>query len=468
MPPPPPPSASYLLKFDTTDEESSEEEEEDVRHNNNRDDIIFARHRRRPLVLDDNRIPLQALPPPTTTSWDDDDDDDDDDGLQPAKTDEEDDDETEDEFLIAPVAVVDAKSKRKKKKKKKKKRSKKKKKKKPQQLQKHVAFRDVTIQEFERALGSDVVPLDGCWPLGLGKAIASSRTVCSVEDYESAKQERLQLRRSALSTETATMDVALPLETRQWDYRCKDKNPLFCMNDERERMHLLLGLDDSSSSSSACKNALPKTTEKSGGGIVRRRSGRVAADCSTRKQPPAVQYNDVFTKLDVMHSRNELEKIRSSRRMEGSIGCSCRKLNVYLLPPNAGKKAHHRRMNLPKVKDELRKRHLLPDNCQAKSRDELERILHDAVLDEPCCAYDCPCWANGIGCQADACDCWRHRSTTSDHYHHSSSSSMTAQDIEASCGNPEGMYAVDLTKVDDWRSTMLANMQYCPAVAAGF
>ena len=175
----------------------------------------------------------------------------------------------------------------------------------------------------------------------------------------------------------------------------------------------------------------------------------------------------------VRHVRNELEHIRSSRSGEGSTGCTCRKLTVYIPPPNSGKKAQHKRLSERRVKEELRKRGLLTATVQQryKSRAELEQYLHDVVEKEPCCwnADDCPCLQGGLGCQADCCDCWKDSHQTKD-------STTTAVDkyqqplastnaIVQRCGNRHGMYVVDLDAIQDYRRNVLTNLPlYCGVI----
>ena len=141
-------------------------------------------------------------------------------------------------------------------------------------------------------------------------------------------------------------------------------------------------------------------------------------------------------------------------------------------------------MKLHKVKEELRKRHLLPPEGpqQQHSREELELLLHDTVEGEPCCRADsCPCARNGIECQADSCSCWytshqtkqtqhdehTNHSTTAaggnsnDHHNdHSSSSNsiITLDEIKARCGNSLGMSTVDMDKIDAFRRNYLSNL----------
>jgi hypothetical protein len=74
------------------------------------------------------------------------------------------------------------------------------------------------------------------------------------------------------------------------------------------------------------------------------------------------QYSKVYTQVRVYHVRNELEQLRNHRSAEdGNLGCTCRKLVVYLPPTESSKKAQHCQMNERKVKEERRKRHLLPE-----------------------------------------------------------------------------------------------------------
>jgi Cysteine/serine-rich nuclear protein N-terminus len=381
------------------------------------------------------------------------------------------------------------------------KRKKRKKKKKKQPftatpLTKHsVSFGAVSVHSFERCLGGTVVPGDGGWPLGLGDA-ASSKELVSVDEFESSKQERLLSRLHFMQHSTGSCSapsspkiedesLAVPLETRQWDYKHKVRNPLFGTLSEQDRMHLLLASSTGSNHPSP-QPPPPSSCPDSPSGrkhvrrSTRQRSG--SEDASTAAAPSrtrsrsgsfAEQYNEVYNQMEVHHCRNELEQIRNSRTMEGSTGCACRKLQVYLLPPNAGKKAHHRRLKLLKVKEELRKRCLLPPD-ENHSREELELLLHNAVEQEPCCRADsCPCSRNGIECQADSCSCWYTSHQTKqqqqqdvEHTNSGSSvASITPAEIVARCGNPEGMYTVDMEKIDAFRRQYLSSLAVCPEIA---
>lgn len=309
---------------------------------------------------------------------------------------------------------------------------------KPLRQDKHVAFDKVVIREFRRCLGEGV-PSDGGWPLGLDMEASFSHAM-TLDDYETAKQEKLRNRWLEWYYPDSDQ-VPETLETRPFDYKSGVKNQLFRSLTEHSRMKLLLASGDhdvhhSSSSSPPLSHAHKRRT---------------------RSKSVTDEYSDDFPHVEVLHVRNELEKLRASRSLEGHTGCTCRKLHVYLLPPGGGgKKAHSRRLSAPKVKEELRKRHRLPS--EHKTREELELLLHSIVAEEPCCAQDCPCAQNGINCQVDACSCWL-ASHTDDK---KASNRVPNQEIKERCGNKYGMYAIDASKVDADRKEQIR--MYCQEV----
>ena len=157
-----------------------------------------------------------------------------------------------------------------------------------------------------------------------------------------------------------------------------------------------------------------------------------------------------------MHVRNELEQLRNERNKSGATGCNCRKLNVYLPPKDGGgKKAQHKRLKPSKLHQELKKRNLFDASM---SREDMEKLLHKTIEEEPCCRdEDCFCVRNGINCQADACSCWH-----DSHVHvkrYSDSGPLSNQDIQTRCGNPLGMYVVDLDGIDQYRNKIVTNQQ---------
>jgi hypothetical protein len=307
---------------------------------------------------------------------------------------------------------------------------------------------------------------------------------------------------------------SLVLETRQWDHKRGVRNPLFRMLTEQERMAILLGDSVSEKQLQQHPQSPPNTTktttttasssesraigkknnnhnqknQKSNTLARNRRRTRSFSEnnhnqnksndhassiTTTRRTRSFTETydDDEFSQATIHSIRNELERIRNSRTMEGSNGCTCRKLHVYLLPPNnAGKRAHHRRLKLAKVKDELKKRHALPDNHDQLSREQLELALHELVEREPCCTShsECPCVAHGIECQADTCSCWYESHQTKDHQkqqqeqqqqtqHYGHPLWLTPEEITARCGNRYGTYVVDLHKIDRFRRSYLAS-----------
>jgi hypothetical protein len=323
-------------------------------------------------------------------------------------------------------------------------------------IKNHVSFGTVTLLEFARCLGTSVVPTHGGWPLGMEYHPADNidPSVQPVEDYESQKHERLLQRRSQLIEKAGNKDIKIMLETRQWDYKSgKEKNPLFGMLHEADRMHLLL----SSTSDPPPPENETSPSSQGRGAKSRSRSGSVGGG-------PGEQFNHIFTATLVHQIRNELEQIRNSRTMEGSMGCTCRKLNV-----TGGGKKSQRRMKLQKVKEELRKRQRLPPEHETMSREELELVLQTAVDQEPCCLYadSCFCARNEIGCQAETCSCWHSsHQLPSGSKGASSSKAPSPEEIRARCGNVvSGMYVVDIDAIDTFRNDYLNQLKACPFIS---
>jgi len=324
------------------------------------------------------------------------------------------------------------------------------------------------------------VPYDHGWPLGIKmKALLVSNTrggnndgrvtTVTLDDYERERQARLRQRafEKGIKEYPSKDDNDLQstiLETRQWDYKQSTKNPLFHLLTEEDRMQLLLEASTPENSdtidysirksptkndhvNNSPKSKISKRNNKNGSG---ERTGSGSSSF-------AEQYNETYTQVEVHRVRNELEELRFQRTGRGHRGCQCRKLDVYLLPPHGGggKKAHHRRLAVKRVKEELQKRQLLPSTH--KTREELEILLHHAVEREACCiSNDCPCVRSGIDCQADVCDCWHdsHQSKESKQQQQHKHASTT-HDVQERCGNPNGMYAVDLERIHEVRQQIL-------------
>lgn len=390
-----------------------------------------------------------------------------------------------------------------------------------------VSFAHVHIHSFPRCLGVSGVPGNGGWPLGMtlhsedrrapdeASLGAGVTNMVAIDDYENAKQERLiqriqeqkQQQQSGSSSESLRIDhgdkkASTVLETRQWDYKSQCRNPLFGSLIEKERMQLLLESSSARESEGDDVLSVPSKQHQRVGrnnshnstcggassNVQGNQNNSSHSSSNNNTYSSGDHYNDEYTDVEVRHVRNELEQIRNNRTMDGAIGCTCRKLQVYILPKGqaAGKKAHHRRMKPSKVKEELRKRQLLPPEevLQQYSREALEGMLHDAVELEPCCTPNsgCSCVRNGIECQADTCSCWHiSHQTTSAQQHHtsdnatlnsnhgnqssSSDSTCSMADIKARCGNPiNGMYVVDFAKIDEFRRNVLCTLNVCPEI----
>jgi len=194
-------------------------------------------------------------------------------------------------------------------------------------------------------------------------------------------------------------------------------------------------------------------------------------DKQMEKEPPLDPTDNAVTQ----HIQHDIETLRIQRSDPTNLGCSCRKLHVFL--PGATDKSHHkkrgshRRLPERKVREELRKRSLLNKGNESMLRDKMEKLLHDAIEKEPCCwGNDCPCVRGGIECQADTCSCW-HASHDVAHSSASNSASTSTssgdplrkggEDVEsmkARCGNKNGMYVVNSEGIARYRE------QYVTAV----
>jgi hypothetical protein len=471
---PPPPSASYTWKFDDgTDDESTD----------SGDQIVASRR-----ISEETILPVVV--PSTSSSADENDDDLEDDKGDDVKSKEEGEPEDDDdsEWGSWAAALIPSASKhkqqsskqrnnnksKKNKNKKNKKKQQQKEKKKAVVVKKNLSFGTVRIQRHDRCLGVDVVPLDGSWPLGIGNRLVEvAIEELSVDEHEEQIQQRLRERLAKLDPDESArlrrQHVDDVLETRQWDYRSSAKNPLFHLVTEFHRMELLLRYSEPDHGHDAVV-VVPSAEHhyKTSPSTSSNKQRKQLSSSSTRRDSShAERFDDLFTKADVSHFRGELEDIRARRSIKDATGCSCHRLKVYLPPEHgaSGKTAQKKRLAVTKLKNELRKRNLLPkDNdpsASSSSREQLERILHDAVEKEGCCDYDCPCYQNGIGCQSDACDCWQQQPSSNDN---NTTSSMTTQDIRDRCGNRHGMYTVDGTVIDEYRRNVLEKLTYCPPV----
>ena len=237
----------------------------------------------------------------------------------------------------------------------------------------------------------------------------------------------------------------------------RGRNPLFRITKEDERRKVLMRDDHLLKLTEEVASSSPRRSP-------RKRRQQDNGDDNDDDGPAAHFSLDdpVFTQ----HVQHDLESLRIERSDPSNLGCSCRKLHVFL--PGESDKSHqkkkgsHRRMNERKVREELRKRGLLHKGNSDMSRDKMERMLHDAIENQPCCwGNDCPCVRNGIGCQADTCSCWyaSHdvpRTPTKKETDPRKVGESDVEAIERKCGNENGMYVVDMQKIKEYRQQYIA------------
>ncbi|EED89266.1 predicted protein [Thalassiosira pseudonana CCMP1335] len=171
---------------------------------------------------------------------------------------------------------------------------------------------------------------------------------------------------------------------------------------------------------------------------------------------------DLTDTTTTQHIQHDLESLRIQRSDPTNLGCSCRKLHVFL--PGGSDKSHHkkkgshRRLPERKVREELRRRALLHEGNNNITREKAEKLLHDAIEKEGCCwGNDCPCFRSGIECQADTCNCWHpshdvaaSNTKSTNKSENTESRNVVDQDVADAiqrCGNVNGMYVVNFHKI---------------------
>lgn len=187
--------------------------------------------------------------------------------------------------------------------------------------------------------------------------------------------------------------------------------------------------------------------------------------------------NHSFSSHDIRHVRNELEHIRISRSSTASSGCNCKKQTFYFPTvvvqqeeqsinnttsspaKSSSKKRHnHHPLTERRLREEIRKRRNieLSTNINNASREEMEAKLYEHMKNEPCCwSMDCPCVKSGIGCQADCCSCWKNNNNSNKEHQDESNT----QRIQSICGNPNGMYVVDVDGISRFRKNIIGCLE---------
>jgi hypothetical protein len=467
MPPPPPPSKSYLLVIDS-DSSDDEEERESYRIHRREESTLSETSTNSDPARETSYTPEPNMDPTSRRRPHEiEDDEEEEEEIINTSTEFEEEDLELSSPRSSPGGEGDSDStKLTKNQKKKLARKRKNKKSKPCATgtgSRRISFSTVSFRTYPRAFSEVAVPADGGWPLGmeLQPLLEGAPPDASIDEFEASKQHRLKERWEQLTSKldapieamTKRPDTGEPLalETRQWDYLSKMKNPLFGALSEEQRQVLFLEV-----SSSEGAEGQPPTKGRARSNSVASDHGSSSPKRRTRSSSfshaPSETFNDTYNQVYVHHVRHGLENLRNDRSKSGATGCNCRKLSVYLPPKNGGgKKAQHRRLKPSKLVQELKKRNL---HDASKSREELELILHGAVEKEPCCgSEDCFCHRNGIDCQSDACSCWH-----DSHVHDKSRDSsgfLTANAIKERCGNPLGTTTVDSDGIDAYRARIL-------------
>lgn len=126
-------------------------------------------------------------------------------------------------------------------------------------MKKKVSFDQVFVRQFARCIGHDAVPGDGSWPLGLTFEVVNEMGG-DIDGFEKRRASELRNRATTIDSDhhltdhsklhlecddKADVTKVLPvLETRQFDYRRGQRNPLFKSLSEGKRQDLLLAALD--------------------------------------------------------------------------------------------------------------------------------------------------------------------------------------------------------------------------------
>lgn len=379
----------------------------------------------------------------------------------------------------------------------------------PKKASKKVQFENVHVREYRRCIGTDGVPCDGGWPLGLSNEVVREYNVIGgIEEFEQQKQMELRRRWDKFVSKHSGRNNSDGLdsveercfETRQLDFKKSNKghngdngnnhligdgkNPLFKPSDEDDRKKMIMrdycitleeiqkGFAEEEPSSHHPTEHHSDHDNKDHHKHHKHKKDKKSTKRTTRSSSETCEYEGTpFDPFDIRHIRNDLEQIRNNRSA-AFTGCSCRKPHFFLPfytahkeassptngggSSNGGKHKHKKDHKLPdrKLKEELRKRGKLKPN---QSRAEMEIELGNAIEKQGCCTSDdCECVKNGIECQADSCSCWYPQHQSISHGHHAPVTELPSpEEMEAGCGNKNGIYIVKFGEIHNYRNTVL-------------
>jgi len=290
-----------------------------------------------------------------------------------------------------------------------------------------VRFGTATVLEMKRCISMDAVPAEGGFPLGICSECLSQ----SEWDLETGKRINY-------------LGEIPPPSVMRIPERCSAEKKIVdhaSRQSEAQRKVLLLPAMD--------PHYQAKELELERKILQKQSTGHQRP--TTRLQTQTNQYHNVALEHHCTIVRNDLETIRTSR-ME--VGCKCHKDTKFLdhFDPLNTSQNLHKLMSDRKLRDEMRKRHILnPEEANGKISMELKRSmmarLKVVMDDEPCCRPDtCECAAAGISCHADACQCC------------SGKKHPTSSSAEACCGNPQGVNFVDVRDIRANRALIMESI----------
>lgn len=294
---------------------------------------------------------------------------------------------------------------------------------------KRVSYGEIEVHEMGRCLGWEVVPSDGGYPLGLTNECVHSYTqpIETKEEWMCARAEEgpRSVDRATRYSEAQRKVLLLPALDDHYSSKELEQEKV-----QHEKTIL-------------CTAKNPKCSKKA--------SAKIQA--KEAKSNVAAHYHNAGIEHDCDFLGKELELLRASR---GDVGCHCHKLKTlssFDPEKNYCGKQINKLISDRKLRDELRKRHLLtPEeaSCSISSRIRIEQKvqmmarLQDAINKERSCeTEDCTCAVNGIECHADVCQCCR---------------SMTPSKASECCGNDHGVLTVDIEAIRAHQKEMVKSL----------
>mmetsp|Transcript_33610 Transcript_33610/g.77543 ORF Transcript_33610/g.77543 Transcript_33610/m.77543 type:complete len:467 (-) Transcript_33610:101-1501(-) len=319
-----------------------------------------------------------------------------------------------------------------------------------------ISFSTVDMYEFPHTMSEAVVPGDGSYPLGLENRRHVRQGTTDLDTFERRRHVELVKRwldvgcQKDGTNKNSLLEVSkenIVVETRQFDYKRGERNPMFRSRSESQRIVLLKDAVDPnhhhkespSSSASGKKNYHHRyQTRRDHKNRKCTLSVSEVNNIQDASSPAALLLDLQSTAVRI---QRDLVRLREQR---AAVGCSCHKAKHLSKQLN--------RYSEKRLREELKKRGLLHEGKNGGRTEKTKMVerLRNAVELEPCCGRDCPCVQSGVDCHSEACSCWRAISRQCG----SRAKRYTRQECQKTCGN--NLYFYDHDEVSNYRKNLIA------------